>query len=415
MKSVLGAALAALAMTLGGHAHGDPVDLARASPPNSYFNRPGADLATHDAELRDCMIMAARTSQPGHYAYGASVLAAAIAAAVVAGMDAVETNHVQRANAENCMLVRGWRVVELPKDQADQIAKLPQAEQAGKLKDWVGAAEPPGQIIRQWNDDAADGTTVKFEQGKLLGGAPNLSFTARDRSQDGKLPSPESTSIWTRYAGMAAELKVGAFGKAPKEDAIVVVFIKGSGLHAGDTLDFRRMGPDPEVSARTDDKLPDQFIAYDNWVWHKSGQWYAYAVPPGRWRISALTEVGNNYELNFCLGSPALDLRAGDVVYAGAFDLSQAYIGPDLALDPAKAWLGPGSYADALKPAAYVNGTRAGCGGVYIYDLEFKDAPYADGYVWGGAVHAAPAPPAAATSAAIANPPPGAASAGAAN
>src|SRR5580704_1309433 len=289
MKSVLGAALA-VALTLGGQAHGDPVDLARASPPNTYFNRPGADLATHDAELRDCMVMAARTSEPAHYAYGASVLAAAIAAAVVAGMDAVETNHVQRANAENCMLVRGWRVVELPKDQADEIAKLPQAEQAGRLKDWVGAADPPGDVIRQWRDDAADGTTVKFEQGKLLGGAPNLSFTARDHSQDGKLPSPRSTSIWTRYAGIATELKLGAFAKAPKEDAIVVVFVKGSGLHAGDTLDFRRTGPDPDVSPRTDDKLPDQFIAYDNWVWHKAGQWYAYAVPPGRWRISALTE-----------------------------------------------------------------------------------------------------------------------------
>jgi hypothetical protein len=377
-----------------GAAHGDPVDLARASAPNSYFNRPGADMATHDAELRECMVLAAHTSQPAHYAYGPSVLAAAISAAVVGGLDAVETNHLQRSNAENCMVVRGWRVVELPKDQADAIAKLPQPEQAAKLKDWVGAASPPGEVVRAWRNDAANGTTAKFEQGQLLGGGPNLSFTARDHSQDAKLPTATQTSIWTRFAGMAKELKTGAFDKAPAEDAIVVVFIKGSGLHAGDTLAFRRMGSDPDVSPRVADKLPDQFLAYDNWVWHKGGQWYAYAVPPGRWRIGALTEVGNNYELNFCLGSPGFDVKAGETVYAGAFDLSGDYIGPDLTLDPAKAWLGAGRYADALKPADYVNGTRGACGGAYLYDLEAKGAPFVDGYAWGGAIGAG-SPPAA--------------------
>jgi hypothetical protein len=395
MKLVLGAGLAALALTVGGQALADPVNLGRASAPNSFFNRPGADMATHDAELRECMVLAARTSQPAAYAYSPSLLGALITAAVEAGIQAVETNHAMRANAENCMVVRGWRVVEIPKDQADELAKLPQPAQAAKLQDWVGAASPPGEVVRQWNNDAADGATTKFEQGKLVGGGANLSFTARDHSQDAKLPSAESSSIWTRYAGMATALKAGALDKAPHEDAIVVIFVKGSGIHAGDTLMFRRMGPDPDTSPRGDDKLPDQFMAYDNWVWHKSGQWYAYAVPPGRWRIAALTEVGNNYELNFCLGSPAFDVKAGDVVYAGAFDLSQGYVGPDLSLEPAKAWLGAGAFAEALKPASYVNGARARCGGTYIYDLEAKGAPYIDGYAWGGAPHAAPAAAAA--------------------
>ncbi|HEY1425865.1 MAG TPA: hypothetical protein VGF50_04260 [Caulobacteraceae bacterium] len=410
MKQIAGAALAAAMLAMAGQAQADPVNLARASAPNTYFNRPGADLATHDAELRECMAMAARTAQGGGYAYSPSLVGALVAAAVVAAMDSVENNHALRANAENCMVVRGWRVVALPEDQAAAIAKLAQPEQAQKLRDWVGAANPPGEVIRQWTNDAAVGATSKFEAGKLVGGAPDLSFTARDRSQDAKLPDPASTSIWTRYAGDAVPLKPGGFDKAAKDEAIVVVFVKGSGLHAGDTLEFRRVGTDPDTPPHKTDKLPDLLRAYDNWVWHKAGQWYAFAVPPGRWRIGALSEVGNNYELNFCLGAPSFEARAGDVIYAGTFDLSADYIGPDLTLDPAKAWLGAGPYADALKPAAYVNGARAQCGGTYIYDLEAKGAPYVDGYGWGGAIHAtstaaAPTPPTPATATASGAPP----------
>jgi hypothetical protein len=415
MKGAIGCALAALALAVAGEALGDPVDLARASAPNTYFNRPGADMTTHDAELRQCMVFAAHTVQPNTYAYSPSLLGALVASAIAAGLDAVETNHAQRANAENCMMVRGWRVVELPKDQADEIAKLPQPQQAEKLRDLVGAANPPGQVVRRWDNDAASGQTSKFEHGQLVSGGASLSFTARDHSQDTKLPAAESTSIWGLNQGAATALRAGKLDDAPKQDAIVVIFVKGSGIHAGDTLRFRRMGSDPEVSPRKTDNQPDLLLAYDNWVWHKAGQWYAFAVPPGRWRIDALTEVGNNYELNFCLGAPAFDLKAGDVAYAGAFDLSQDYIGPDMTLDPAKTWLGPGRFADSLQPAAYVNGARGKCGGTYLYDLEVKGAPYVDGYAWGGAVHAGAPPAPVAASALVASPPTGATSPAAAN
>jgi len=401
MKTIACAAVAALA--LGGGAQADPVNLGRASAPNTYFNRPGADMAAHDADLRECLAKAARTSQPSYFVSSPNLVAALVASAVAAGIETAEANHAGRANAENCMVVRGWRVVALPTDQADAIAKLPRAEQAGKLKDWVGAASPPGDIVRQWNNDAADGATSKFERGQLTGGAPNLSFSARDISGDQKPAAPQSTSGSDRYKALATELKAGAFDKAGSGDAVVVIFITGSGIHNGDTLAFQRMGPEPDDPAGVVDGRPDLFVAYDNWVWHKKGQWYAYAVPPGRWRVTAMTQLGAGLQLNFCLGAPAFDANAGEVVYAGAFDLSKGYIGPDLALDPAKAWLGPGKYADGLKPAAYMNGTTAGCGGTWIYDLEFKDAPYVAGYPWGGAAAGrAPAPPTA-TAASAAN------------
>jgi hypothetical protein len=126
--------------------------------------------------------------------------------------------------------------------------------------------------------------------------------------------------------------------------------------------------------------------AYDNYVWHKSGQWIAVAAPPGHWRLEKLALQGVGFEVNFCLGAPAFDVKAGEVIYAGTFDLNGSGVTPDLALDPARAWLGAASpFAAQVKPAAYVNGSRARCGGSSIYDLEFKGAPYADGYGWGGA------------------------------
>ena len=294
----------------------DPVNLTRPSPSNTYFNKPGTDMAAHDAELRECLLQAARTSQPGLYGGGGPGTLASF-------LVGVSESTTGRANAENCMVVRGWRVVQIPEDEASAIQQLDRVGQAEKLKGWVGAVAPHGQIIRQWANDGATAATTKMQRGPLFGKA-NLSFTASDRIGDGTAPTPapapEVSSLWNLTEGNGTELKPEELDKATADQAIIVLDVKGSGPHNGDTLVFRRMGPDPNTSPRVADKLADKMWAYDNWVWNSKGKWYAFAVPPGRWRIEMLTEIGDQYRLNFCLGSPAFEVKAGEVIYAGTFD-----------------------------------------------------------------------------------------------
>jgi len=78
-------------------------------------------------------------------------------------------------------------------------------------------------------------------------------------------------------------------------------------------------------------------------------------------------------------------VKAGEVVYAGTFHLDGDDLGPDLVLDPAKAYLGA-PMADHLKAADYRNGSRGSCHGLnLIYALEIPGAPFAPDYFWGGA------------------------------
>jgi hypothetical protein len=87
-----------------------------------------------------------------------------------------------------------------------------------------------------------------------------------------------------------------------------------------------------------------------------------------------------------CLGSPAVTLKGGDVVYAGDFNLGGDDIGPDMTLDPARTMLAAAPDLLAkLQPAAWVNGSTALCAGTYFYAYEIKGAPVAPGYVRGAA------------------------------
>jgi hypothetical protein len=389
--------LAAAAMGLvASSALADPVNLTRPSGPDTYFNRPGADMAAHDRALSECIALAHRTSQPQLYV-GASFLSAMMAAAIETWSD----YKAYGANAENCMVARGWRVVQIPAEEAEAIAKLPQPQQAAKLSDWVGLATPHGEVVRQWGNDAAVGSTRKFDRTALLAGGPGLSFSARDRSIDPK-PVTDPDFGWRPFQGFAREIKPAAIAGVPSKDAVIVMWVKSNGL-AGDTMMLSREGSDPDVSPRLADKAPDRIVAYDNPVWQGGGRWMAFDVPAGRWRVTALASANGTLELNFCLGAPSFEVKAGEVVLAGAFNLSAPDIGPDLALAPAKAWLGQSPAAARLAPAVYTNGARGLCGGEYIYALEFKGAPYEPGYSWGGAAGQAVAtagssPPAAAGS-----------------
>jgi hypothetical protein len=164
-------------------------------------------------------------------------------------------------------------------------------------------------------------------------------------------------------------------------------------------LIFLRVGPDENTTAASVDHGPDLLGGYIGLIAaRRDGNWFAYAVPPGRWRIAAMGIVPS---IEFCLGSPAFDVGPGEVVYAGLFDLNSENLGPDLDLAPVHAWLAGQPQADAVRAAAYTNGWPGACrGAAEVYALEVDGAPFREGYGWGGAWRpdapaASPAPAAA--------------------
>jgi hypothetical protein len=163
---------------------------------------------------------------------------------------------------------------------------------------------------------------------------------------------------------------------------VLLVRLKGLDLHAGRGLIFNREGPDKDTAPSLTDHAPDIVIFSKGLLFaRREGDMFAVAAPPGRWRLYGL---GVMPTLNLCLGSPSFELKAGEVVYAGAFDLSADDLGPDLDLAPARAWLA--GVGDKVKAAVYTNGSQGPCGDNTIYALELEGVPFEAGHASGGPV-----------------------------
>ena len=90
--------------------------------------------------------------------------------------------------------------------------------------------------------------------------------------------------------------------------------------------------------------------------------------------------MGVNGTLDLCLGSPAFDAKAGEVIFAGGFDFTAEHFGPELDLEDSRLMLK--NFPDLglrLQAADYVNGTTAECLGSTIYAFEIAGSPAANG------------------------------------
>jgi hypothetical protein len=393
-----------------------PVTVAQMTMGYTYFNRPAADLKLHDADVADCAGEGARTISLDEQLHNGST-GGLVGGLVGGALQRAYHRGSAASGLENCMVVRGWRVVKLPDDEGKALAALPGTELATRLAPWIGSAEPHGEIVRVWGNDAAN--------------AANARYSVRpDHTNDGQLSLTEATSgnlhqftIPERPADSNRDvmdpkwpkkpLTPADLGSAPEGAAILLVQIKGLGLHNGIAVWLNREGTARDILPSRDDHAPDLLIASKGVLFaKKSGDMFAFAVPAGHWRVWGL---GLLPTLNFCLGAPSFPIEPGEVVYAGSFDLSAADIGPDLDLAPAKAWLASRPQSDKVRAAVYTNGSRGLCGSNAIYALEVKGAPFEPGYQWGGALKpltlAAPAPnsgaaPAAPSASAAATAPP---------
>lgn len=323
----------------------------------AYYNRPGATLEQHDAEFRDCL--AATNVRPNNSAPTPSIATQLIWGGVI---QAIGTSAI-----ENCMIARGWRVFQLPEAEGRAASLLPDADFTARFAPMVGASTPPGVLARAWDNQTARPASYHTP--------------SRPRAQSRDQLSARSF----RLSGLEVQLRAAAEAGGPTF----------SGGVRGVRLD-RAAAPGPGKAIVVVGAVGNRSIIFSSTAGtggeiafgldaNRRGLWQAFEVPAGRYRITRTSWIIH------CLGTPAFDLAAGEVVYAGRFDLEGAAMGPTLNLDEVPGELDVG-LRERLRLARYENGSTVPCPyGMGIYPLEIPGVPFEPGYRWGSlASEAAP-------------------------
>ncbi len=371
--------VAAYAQTGDAAAVAAPVNIFLPTAGYVYFNRPGADLAKHEADLDTCAGYAYEELHPEWYNPFGYTVAGLISESVNQGIHGKTVASGAASDVENCMVASGWRVVRVPDAEGAELGALSPDDLRTRLTPWIGAEAPHGILVRSWNNDAAHSlpSDSKAKPNFFLEG--QLSWKIHKTEMTGPRTAPSST----RQAAKIDEkwpiklplrsLKLADIAKAPPGSALIILHLPGINTWNNRWLSISREGKDPTDRPSLRDHAPDfyAFIEYRNSV-----EWFIEAVEPGIWRISGLNGK------DACLGAPAFEVKAGDVIYAGTFDLGSTNVKPDLDLAPAMTFLAGTAAADTLKPAAYVNGSRAACG-LYMYAYEIPGAPFRPDYANG--------------------------------
>lgn len=353
----------------------EAASLVGATNGHTYFNRPGADLASHDAALASCMGLAAQMTATD-----------LVGAGMILEMAKAGTTG---ANIENCMVVRGWRVMRL--SDAKEVSDLKQPQLRERLAQWVGAVSPPGDVTRAWANEALFASTQRTGPAQLLRSGYSLSVAAfpDEALKAIKEVKPFKTVRYPKEALPPKRLKFEELASIAPDKALLIVDLRDT--RRMNAVSFRRQGADPNAPAWVDGKVDAVWLAGVQTTFKTEGGALlaAFSVPPGRWMLATLH--GTYSALSFCMGAPGFDVAAGDVVFAGRFSFATPEFGPDMDLSDSRAMLAsmPG-LAAKLKGAAYINGNRGHCEGQNLYALDVKGAPYAPGYEWAGASRSVP-------------------------
>lgn len=289
-------------------------------------------------------------------------------------------------NVENCMVVKGWKVVQLSEEDGGALGRLTSNNLRTWLEGVVGAAQPQGSVVRQFQNDAARGDTI-------FGGTPRVAhrqnLSLRAVSLDNLPEYPRFPPPSTRGRTVGVSLRSDELTGLPEGTALVIVRLVGTGQTNGVGFHFERMRSfaNPAVIATRRIDPVEHFFASVPWSNFRGAAnerreaTFAFPVVPGRWGISAKMNT-----LSFCLGAPAFEIQAGEVVFLGTFDVASETLGPQMALDPAAQYLGPSNpVVERLRPAQWTNGVTMPCRGGFTYALEIPGAPFEPGYHDGGA------------------------------
>ena len=137
-------------------------DAARDLQDGHYYNRPGATKTEFEQAWQECRLIARGSRTPsGTYSYVYNpALISPIAAGVGAGLgaaiaQAIIEGQLRRANRQQCLMIRGWRRVEVDDAERLRLSKLPPEEHQAYFASIVGAPEVTGKKVFEWHNDFA--------------------------------------------------------------------------------------------------------------------------------------------------------------------------------------------------------------------------------------------------------------------
>lgn len=358
-----------------------PADLTISSAGTTFYNLPGATWVDHSDAVSDCATVAGNAI----YAYGSNER--------LPDLDHILANHPTfQGLMENCMVLKGWRVVRMNPWKAQPLGRASRASLERTLTPLIGAESPEGEIIRVFSNEAARGDTT-FNRYLVTPAPPRtLSIRATDLSnlrqfRDIPLAPTDPEVPIAPYRSYVDSLTVEDLARLPDDAAVILVRVIGIGQTPGGGFTMKRMAPADEPAVRRTASLDPTDLPFigaaPNVLRLPAAEQgdviLAFHVVPGRYRIS------DRMMLDLCFGGPAMEVGAGEVVYLGAFEIAgQASLSPDMAMEPAQAFLAAlPALQRRLRPAAWVNGTTDLCLRGSAYALEFPGIPFEEGYVRG--------------------------------
>jgi hypothetical protein len=350
-------------------------DAAADLTPRGFYNKPGATRAQFDADWQRCRLIARGSRTPAGSVpmmYNPAVMSP-LAAGIGAGIGgmigaAIIEGQQRRANRRACLLIGGWRYVDLPQDQFARVYSMTDDQRAKFFNEMVGAKEVTGKITEHLPYSLPVDANLHPE--KPLEAPGTLAL--------GKKEDPANT-----------------FVLAPGEGAVVLAYrrVEPATVGRGATLQLWRYDP----------KAGD--LIYQPRDWKKQGDKTTYSMvvssldrkSPYEVRVLHLTAgdyvigsagIGNMPSVvTNCFGSPTFHVGAGEIVYLGDFI---PYWNAPLSTGAKLAALGYASHVEdarkvlagrqaesaaALKPADLRNGATFACAGVQMWRWEIDGLP----------------------------------------
>jgi len=276
-------------------------DASRDLKDNRFYNKPGASRADYDKDWQECRLIArgSRTPagsityyDPSLYNPAISPVAGAIGGGIGAAIGAaIIEGQQRRANRRSCLLIHGWRLVELPSEETARVAALADADKDAYFNRIVGAADVTGEIT---------------------------SVTSFERKTETPVPAAGTAQLFVgKKIDPKAPITIG-----DDEAAIIVAFRRSA--EAGNQhgiMSFKRFDADKGD------------LIFQPRDWKKKGDKTVYAadvtsadktslyelqivrLTPGSYVIDFDGLGKMNLGTTYCFGAPMFTVKAGEIAY----------------------------------------------------------------------------------------------------
>lgn len=350
-------------------------DAARDLKDSRFYNRPGATRADYDAAWQACRLIArgSRTPSGSVPMFYNPAMISPVAAGLAGGIGgliggAIAQGQQRRENRRECLMARGWRLVEVSDAEAARVGAMSDADRSAYFNGIVGAAEVQGKAT-VWHNGFAEPAPYSLRR--------PVTITAPGALVTGKKVDPKVPVVL-----------------APGEAAILVGFRRPDDESAGKSASV--------AIARYDAAGSD--LAYRPRDWKKTGdrttygltaksadkklplEYHLIRVTPGDYVVAGAAPGAVPITNSFCLGAPRFSVAAGEVAYVGEFAPYTLTAMPGGDRGPAMAWSRHEADARAtlaafqpalaagMKTAAIANGATYACSAMQMTMYRVPDA-----------------------------------------